>query len=117
MSWRIARHPDRAVALLRQGGVIDDQDRIQAADEAIGLAEQRPLQRRLIPDPGRDEVVQPVVGDPLGPGRHRLDALAITEADQPGHIERAHRPACGMGQSRKEWLQPPIQILTPSAST
>ena len=88
-----------------------------AADEAIGLAKQRPLQWRLIPDPGRDEVVEPVVRDPLGPGRHRLDALAITEADQPGHIERAHRPARWMQQAPKERLQPPIQIVTPPAST
>ncbi|KMO31594.1 hypothetical protein VQ03_26880 [Methylobacterium tarhaniae] len=45
-----------------------DQDRIHTADEAIGLAEQRPLQRSLLPDPSRDEVVQPVVGNPIGPG-------------------------------------------------
>lgn len=53
----LRRHPDGAVALLRQRGVVGDQDRIRPADKAIGLAEQRPLQRTLIPDPGRNEVV------------------------------------------------------------
>jgi hypothetical protein len=58
----VRRHPDRAVTLLRQGGVVDDQDRIRTSDKAIGLAEQRPLQRSLVPDPGRDEVVRPICG-------------------------------------------------------
>lgn len=71
---------------------------------AIGLAEQRPLQRSLVSDPGRDEMVQLVVGNPIGPGRHWLDALATTQADEPSHVEWAHRPACLMRQSRQEWL-------------
>ena len=111
------RDPDRAVALLRQGGVINNEDRIRTADKSIGLAEKRLLQRRLIPDPGCDEVVQPIIGDPIAPRRHRLDALTVAKANQPGHIERAHRPARWMQQAPKERLQSPIQIVTPPAST
>ena len=65
------RDPDRAIPLLREGGVVDDEDRIRTADQAIGLAQKRLLQRRFIPDPGRDEVVQPIVGNPISPRRHK----------------------------------------------
>lgn len=88
MSWRIAARRRPSGTLLRQGGVVNDEDRIRSADQAIGLTEKRPLQRRPVPDPGRDEMVQPIVGDPTGSRRHRLDALAITQADETGHVAR-----------------------------
>lgn len=111
------RDPDRAIPLLREGGVVDDEDRIRTADQAIGLAQKRLLQRRFIPDPGRDEVVQPIVGNPISPRRHRLDALAVAQADQPRYVEWAHRPTRRMRQARQERLQPLLQIVTPPAST
>lgn len=113
----LRRDPDRVVARLRQGGVVDDEDRICTADQAIGLVEKRLLKRRLIPDPGGDKVVQPIIGNPIAPRRYRLDALAVAKADQTGHVKGAHRPACRMRQARQERLQPSIQIVTPSAST
>ena len=44
-------------------------------------------------------------GRPSPTRRHRLDALAISRADQARHVERAHRPPRGMGE-RLETAQP-----------
>ena len=90
----LRRDADRVAALLGQRGVVDDQPGIVPANLSVGLGEQRLLQRRGIPDAARDEVVQLVIADACVARRHRLDALAIARADQPGNIGRAHpRPA------------------------
>jgi hypothetical protein len=60
---------------------------VRAANQLVRLERKLALQRSLIPDPVRHEMVQPVViarRDPLG---HRADALAIARADRPRHIE------------------------------
>ena len=52
---------DRVFPLLRHRGVVDNQNRITAADEPVGLIEQLCLQRCRIPDAISDEMVQLIV--------------------------------------------------------
>ena len=83
---------NRTIALLRHRGVVDDQHRILAADEPIGLNEQFRLQWRRIPDAISDEMVQLVIVARRQPRRHRLHALAIARSNQPRNIKRTHPP-------------------------
>ena len=84
---------DRMRALLGQRRVVDHQDGVGPADEPVGLGQEFGFQRRLVPRADRHEVVQLIVVGRSHPSRHRLQALALAGADQPGHIERAHAPA------------------------
>ena len=84
---------NRTIALLRQRGVVDDQHRILAADEPVGLNEQFRLQWRRIPDAISDEMVQLVIVARRQPRRHRLHALAIARSNQPRNIQRTHPPS------------------------
>ena len=52
---------DRTIALLRHRRVVDDQHRILAADQAIGLNQQLRLQRRCIPNAISNEMVQLII--------------------------------------------------------
>ena len=86
----LRRDADRVTPLLRQRRIVDDQPGIVTADLSVGFGEQRRLQRRGVPDAARDEVVQLVIADAGVARRHRLHALAIARADQPGDIGRTH---------------------------
>jgi hypothetical protein len=83
---------NRTIALLRHRGVVDDQHRITAADETIGLNQQLRLQWRRIPDTISDEMMQLVIVARCQPRRHRLDALAIARSNQSRNIQRTHPP-------------------------
>src|SRR6476469_9820147 len=97
--WQLAVLPrdlwsdtNRTIALLRHRRIIDDQHRIFAADQAIGLNEQFRLQWRRIPEAISDEMVQLVILARCQPRRHRLDALAIARSNQSRDIKRTHPP-------------------------
>jgi hypothetical protein len=105
---------DRTRALLRQGRVVDDEERIPPTDEPICLARERHFQRLGIPSPGRDEVVQAVVARQAQALGHGLDALALAGADQAGHVERAHRPARRVPEGLQERPQPLLQLGPPT---
>jgi hypothetical protein len=79
---------NRTIALLRHRRVVDDQHRIFAADQAIGLNEQFRLQWRRIPEAISDEMVQLVILARCQPRRHWLDALAIARSNQSRDIKR-----------------------------
>ena len=100
------RDPHRMHPLLRQRRVVDHQDRIGAADQLVGLVGKLKLQRRLVPDPVRDKMMELVVVARRHAFRHRTDALAIARPDQPRHVERAHPPARLVAQPGQKWLQP-----------
>ena len=57
----LSRDTNRALALLRHRGVIDNQHRILAADKPVGLIEQFRFQRCRVPDTIGDEMVQLIV--------------------------------------------------------
>src|SRR5580704_9131953 len=99
--------------LLRQRRVVDDEKGVGAADQLVRLDRKLTLQRSLVPDPLRHEMVQPVVvarRDPLG---HRPDALAVTRPDQPRHIERTHPPPRLVAKPSHERRQPPPKLVPP----
>ena len=75
---------NRTIALLRHRRVVDDQHRIFAADQAIGLNEQFRLQRRRIPEAISDKMVQLVRGR-TSPGASRA-AIGWTLLRSPGPI-------------------------------
>jgi hypothetical protein len=100
--------------LLRQRRVVDDQDRICAADQLVGLIGKLKLQRRLVPDPVRHEMMELVVVARRHSFRHRTDTLAIARPDQPRHIERAHPPARLVAQLGQKRLQPAQKVVIPS---
>src|SRR5580704_7858846 len=54
-----------------------------------------------------------VVADLAVARRHGLDALAVTSADQPRNINRAHSRPCLVPESTEERLKPPIKIRLP----
>ena len=107
---------DRVASLLGQRGIVDDQPGIVTADHPVGFGEQHRLQRRGVPDAARDEMVQLVIAHACVAGRHRLDALAIARADQPGDIGRAHPCPRLMPQCRNKRRQPALKIGCQSAS-
>src|SRR5205823_2843085 len=83
---------NRTIALLRHRRVVDDQHRIFAADQVIGLNEQFRLQWHRIPEAVSDEMVQLVILARGQPRRHWLDALAIARSNQSRDIKRTHPP-------------------------
>jgi hypothetical protein len=70
-------------AFLGYRGVIDHQHGVTAADQPIRLHKQFCFQRRCIPHPGSNEVVQLIVVTKRKPLRYWRNALAIARADQP----------------------------------
>src|SRR6202011_1229851 len=52
---------NRTIPLLRHRRIVDDQHRILATDEPVGLNQQLRLQWRCIPDAISDEMVQLVI--------------------------------------------------------
>src|SRR5580704_6281926 len=87
----LRRDPHRMRPLLRQSRVVNDEEGVRAADQLVRLERKLTLQRSLVPDAIRHEMVQSVViarRDPLG---HRADALAIARPNQPRHVERTQR--------------------------
>jgi hypothetical protein len=84
----LAGDADRALALLRQGGVVDHQHRVRRADERVRLLDQEAAQRRVVPGRAGDEVLELVVALQPEPGRHRLQALALAGAEQPSQVGR-----------------------------
>src|SRR5271157_5739707 len=78
-----------------------------APPTSVRLERKLKLQRSLVPDPVRHEMVQPVViarRDPLG---HRADALAIAQPDQPRYIQRTHPPPRLVTEPFHKRPQPP----------
>ena len=105
----LAGHADRALALLRQGGVVDHQHRVRPADERVRLADQDPPQRRVIPGRAGDEVLQLVVAAEPEPGRQRLQALAAVRAEQAVQVQ-GRPPAPGHAAHHgEERRQPGVQ--------
>src|SRR3954471_6921605 len=97
-------HPDRELAVLGQGGVIDDQDGVWPTDQPIRLGQQFGFERLVVPGADGDEMVQLVVVGGRQPRGDRLQALALARPHQARHIKRAHAPACRMAQSHQERL-------------
>ena len=61
----------------------------------------------------RNEMVQLVVFVRRKALRHRLNAFALTGADQPRNLKRT-RPTPGlMAQPIQEWLQPALKLVFP----
>ena len=109
----LRRDPDRMRPLLRQRRVVDDEEGACAADQLVGLDGKLTLQRSLVPDPVRHEMVQPVVIARRHPLGHRADALAIPRPDQPRNIERTHPPPRLVAQPFHERRQPPRKLASP----
>ena len=109
----VRRTPDRAFACLRQTGIIDDQKGVLATNQPVGLGQQGRFQRRAVPDPVGDEMMQLVMADRPVPSRYRLHALAITRANEPGNIGRTHPPPRLVPKRRYKRRQPGFQIAPP----
>lgn len=109
----LAGDPDRVPALLGQGGVVDDQYRVGAADEGIGPLDQEPPQGRVVPSRAREEVLELVVAAQAEPGSHGLQALAIAGPDQPLQVDRRPPAPLLVPQHRQERPEPTVQLLAP----
>src|SRR5437868_6639687 len=101
------------LALLEHRCVINHQHSVTAAHELVRLNNQFSLNRSRIPDPGRDEVVQPIVRPKRKPLGHRLNALAITRTDQSRYVSWAHPPPRLVPQSVQKRPEPALQVLRP----
>jgi hypothetical protein len=100
-------------AFLGQSGIIDHQDGARPADKLVGLGQEFSFQRRLVPRTHRHEVMQLVIVGRSHPGGYRLQALALTGADQTGHIERTHAPAGWMTKRFEKRLEPGLKFVLP----
>ncbi len=67
-------------ALLGQGGVVDHQHRIRAADQGVRFLDQYLSQRGVVPGEAGDEVMKLVMAAKAEPGRGWLQALAVAGA-------------------------------------
>ena len=109
----LRRDPDRVLALLRQGRVIDDEHRIRAANLPIGLDQQLGFERRFVPNASPDKMMELIVIGCRRPRGHRLNALALTWTDQACNIERAHHPPRLVAQMTQEWREPTLKVFLP----
>ena len=98
---------------LRHRRVVDYQYRIAAADKAIRLNEQFPLQRRRIPDTTSNKMVQLIIVVPRKTFRHWLNALAIAGPDQPRYVKRTHAPPRLVTQASQKRLEPASKLGFP----
>jgi hypothetical protein len=104
---------DGRIPLLRQSRVINDQPSFLVTNESIGLLPQRRFERRAVPHPSADEMMEPVVADGVYTSRHRLDALAIAGANQASDVRGAHPPTCLVAESIKIRSKPFREIVLP----
>jgi hypothetical protein len=100
----LQRDTDRALALLREGRIVNDQP---------GLGEQGLLQRHHVPNTAGDKVMKLVVTDATVARRHRLDALAIAGSDQPRHIGRTDPRPHLAPQCDEKGRKPALKIGLP----
>lgn len=107
------RDTNRGLPLLRERRVINDLPGLATANQGIRLSPQRRLQRRAVPKPRTDEMVEPVIAERFGACRHRLDALAIAGANQAGDVGRAHPSPRLVAQILQIRLEPAFQIALP----
>ena len=121
--WQLARlaerrgvlrsDTNRTIALLRQRGVVDDQHRILAADESVGLNEQFYSNRAASQDAISDEMVQLVIVARRQPRPPSVARSCDRRTDQPRNIKRTHPPSRLVTQTIQEWLKPPRKLIFP----
>jgi hypothetical protein len=98
--------PDRMRSLLRQRRVIDDEERVRAANQPVGLIGKLPLQWSLAPHSGRHKMMELVVIPRRQPFRDRSNALAVARSNQPGDIKRKHPPSRLMSELGQKGRKP-----------
>lgn len=91
--------------------MIDDQPRLVTTGH-IRLSPQGCFQRRAVPDPCADKMVQPAIVERVCPCGHGLDAFAIARADQTGDIGWAHLTSRPVAQILQIWLKPALEIVS-----
>jgi hypothetical protein len=109
----LARHADRALPLLEQRRVVDDQHRVRAADQRLGLLGEHVLQRHRIPARRADEVVHLLVVIRRHPRDERLDALALARPEQPAHVHRPPALAPLVAERCPEGREPAVELALP----
>lgn len=82
LSGILARHAHRVRPLFEERRVVDDQDGVRPAHQALGLVRQRGLEGGRISRRGGDEVVQLLVIGGRHACGHGLDALAVPGSEQ-----------------------------------
>src|SRR5262245_54175528 len=105
---------DRVLAFLRHCSVVDHQHRIAAADELVSLDEKFCFQRGHIPDASSNKMMQLIIITRRKSLGHRLNALAITRADQPRYVKRTHPLPRLVTQTLQEWPEPPPKLAFPT---
>jgi hypothetical protein len=89
----------------------------RSAEQLVGPVGKLKLQRTLVPDPVRNEVMKLVVVARRHPLRHRVNALAVARPNQPRDVKRAYPPprlVAELGQERRKptrKLLPPIRLV------
>jgi len=109
----LGRNANRSLALLGQGGVVDDQPGSSAANQFIRLTPQGRFPRGAVPQTGPDEMMKSVIRDRIRAGCHGLNALAIPWSDQACDIGRAHSTPRLVTQAFQIRREPPLQIRLP----
>jgi hypothetical protein len=77
-------------SLLGQRRVIDHKKARLVVNQAICLFQQSSLERGTVPNSRGDEMMKLIVTNFAGACRHRLNALAVSWANQARDVERAH---------------------------
>lgn len=109
----LTRNTDRVLALLDEGGVVDDQHRIPATDEPVGRLDQERLQGRRVTGRDADEVVELLTvsrRDLLGQMRH---ALALGGPKESFDVERRPVALFGALEPVQEGVELPVECLLP----
>jgi hypothetical protein len=107
----LPRHADRLRALLGVAGVVDDPgvDRAVLLDGWQHLAAHRGQHRLVRPVRLGDQMMQRLLRRlhplRLQPGRHRLDALALTRQQQPGAVGLERRGAISVAEFRNQRIE------------
>src|SRR6266536_1448984 len=113
-SFREGRGAERPSRAPRHAPAVDHQNRIAAADELVSVDEKFCFQRGRIPDASSNKMMQLIIITRRKSLGHRLNALAITRADQPRYVNRAHPLPRLVTQTLQEWLEPPPKLAFPT---
>jgi hypothetical protein len=107
----LMRDAHRVLSLLRDCGVVDDQVRVVAAHDRVGLVEQHLLDWLGRPARHRDEVMHLLDLPRCDSRNERRDALSLPRGHESPQVHRSPLAPHLVSKRVEKWLKPTIELL------
>src|SRR5208282_882328 len=107
------RDADRVLALLGDGGVVDDEVRVGSSEQRVRLVEKHLLDRVGIPTRRRDKVMELLDVVRRDPRRQRLHTFALSGHQKPADVDRRPLAPDLVSEGRQKRLKPLIETPLP----